>query len=243
LIIIRAIRSLLFEIGRATFTILVVPFGLLALPINPVTRSRILGWCAHLVIPWLRITCGISHRIEGQENIPTGPCVLLVKHQSAWETFALQTIFPPQTWVLKKELLYIPVFGWGLWASKPIAIDRSAKLNALNQVVTQGKNILEEGRWVVIFPEGTRVAYGQKKKYSVGGAKLAVEASVPIIPVAHNAGRLWGKGKFLKQSGIINIAIGRPMITNEKDPRQLTLEAEQWIESKISEWVNQLENQ
>lgn len=220
-----------------------VPFGLLALPINRVTRSRILAWSAHLVIPWLRVTCGISHQIEGQENIPEGPCVLLVKHQSAWETFALQTIFPPHTWVLKKELLYIPIFGWGLWASKPIAIDRNDKRNALDQVIIQGKEILEEGRWIVIFPEGTRVAYGQRKKYSVGGAKLAVEANVPIIPVAHNAGRLWGKGSFLKRSGVINVAIGKPMMTNNKSPRELTLEAEQWIENKISGWAIQLEDQ
>jgi 1-acyl-sn-glycerol-3-phosphate acyltransferase len=237
LIIFQATRSLLFEIGRAAITILVVPFGLLALPMNPVSRSRILGWCANLVIPWLRITCGISHQIKGQNNIPEGPCVLLVKHQSAWETFALQTIFPPQTWVLKKELLYIPIFGWGLWASKPIAIDRNDKFNALDQVVTQGKRILKEGRWVVIFPEGTRVAYGLKKKYSVGGAKLAVEANVPIIPVAHDAGRLWGKGSFLKRSGTINVAIGEPIVTAGKDPRELTKQAEQWIENQINEWV------
>ncbi len=162
---------------------------------------------------------------------------MLVKHQSAWETFALQTIFPPQTWVLKKELLYIPIFGWGLWASKPIAIDRNDKFNALDQVVTQGKRILKEGRWVVIFPEGTRVAYGLKKKYSVGGAKLAVEANVPIIPVAHDAGRLWGKGSFLKRSGTINVAIGEPIVTAGKDPRELTKQAEQWIENQINEWV------
>ena len=214
-----------------------VPFGLVALVFNPVRRSRILAWYAHLVIPWLRITCGISHQIEGRKNIPDSPCVLLVKHQSAWETVALQTIFPPQTWVLKKELLYIPIFGWGLWASKPIAIDRSAKVNALDQVVTQGKQILAEGRWIVLFPEGTRVAYGQKGKYSVGGAKLAIEAGVPVIPVAHNAGRLWGKRSFLKSPGVINVAIGQPIMTDAENPRELTRQAEDWIENKLKEWA------
>ncbi|MBT5032797.1 MAG: 1-acyl-sn-glycerol-3-phosphate acyltransferase [Proteobacteria bacterium] len=239
MIVIQTIRSLLFEIGRIFIIILVVPFGLLALPLHPVKRSRILGWCAHLVIPWLRFTCGISHRIDGLNNIPNRPCVLLVKHQSAWETFALQTIFPPQTWVLKKELLYIPVFGWGLWASRPIAIDRSTKLNALDQVVVQGIRVLAEGRWVVVFPEGTRVPYGQKKKYNAGGAKLAIEAGVPIIPVAHNAGRLWGKRSFLKSPGVINVAIGQPIMTDAENPRELTRQAENWIENKLKEWAKQ----
>lgn len=182
---------------------------------------------------FLRKICGIKYRLLGAENIPKTPSIVLSKHQSAWETLAFQKIFPPQVWVLKKELLRIPFFGWGLAMTSPIAIDRSSGKAALEQVVEQGRERLKNGFWVVIFPEGTRIAPGKKGKYRIGGAWLATHTNVPVIPVAHNAGEFWGRNSFIKWPGTITVSIGKPIDPTGMEPGDLNNKVEVWIEAEV----------
>ena len=181
---------------------------------------------------WL---CGLRYEVVGEENIPDTPSVLMIKHTTVFETYAQLAIFPPQSWVLKRELQWIPMFGWGLAAMKPIAIDRKAGLQAVQQVVEQGKERLAEGIWVTIFPEGTRMPLGETKRYGVSGALLAREAQVPIVPVAHNAGDFWPRRGLKKEPGLIRIVIGPPILPGEKSPKILNEEVQDWVEAKMRE--------
>ena len=192
------IRSLIFLLLQIIITPLYALLAIFTFPFRPVTRYQIIsGWALSML--WLlRVVCGIRMVVRGAENIPTTPCVVLCKHQSAWETMALQKVFPPQVWVLKRELLFFPFFGWGLAITSPVAIRRGNGREAIMQLLSQGQQRLQQGFCVVIFPEGTRVPYGQRVKYKSGGAQLAISSGVPVVPVAHNAGKLWGKGSFLK---------------------------------------------
>jgi 1-acyl-sn-glycerol-3-phosphate acyltransferase len=212
-------------------TILIVAPSPLFLPFSQTTRSRYLSLWAHFVIWWLRVTCGLGVRIEGLENIPEGNGLILAKHQSTWETIFLQTIFPPQTWVLKRELLWLPIFGWGLALTSPIAIDRAAGKKALRQVITQGINRLQRGMWVVIFPEGTRTAPGQRQRYAIGGAMLAEKSGYPVVPVCHNAGEFWPKQGFGKRPGMITLVIGEPFSPAGMKAGEINTRVEEWIES------------
>jgi 1-acyl-sn-glycerol-3-phosphate acyltransferase len=181
----------------------------------------------------LKHLCRIGYSIEGKENIPTDTSIIFCKHQSTWETLALQVYFPPQTFVIKRQLLLIPFFGWGLSAMNPIAIDRGAGRSAITQIVKQGIERLKNGIWIVIFPEGTRGQPGKKTKYKLGGAILAVESGYPIVPVAHNAGSYWPKGQFLKKPGSITMVIGPSIQTKGRKPEEVMAEAEQWIETQM----------
>jgi 1-acyl-sn-glycerol-3-phosphate acyltransferase len=188
---------------------------------------------AHFNLWWLRVTCGVRHVLEGREQIPEDPAVVLAKHQSTWETMALGALFRPQSWVLKRELLRIPFFGWGLALMRPIAIDRSAGRRAVQQVVEQGRRRLAEGSWVIVFPEGTRVAAGEAGRYRVGGALLAVKAGVPVVPVAHNAGRFWPRHGFRKRPGTIRLVVGPPIPTGGRRAEDVLAEARAWIEGTV----------
>lgn len=228
------LRSIIFNLGMWA---MVVPFALLALLLIPMSaprRSHIIAGWARFVMRWLALTCNLRYRVIGQENIPDRPCVILAKHQSAWETIALQAIFPPQIWVLKKSLLLLPFFGWALWALKAIAIDRSAGREALKQLVSQGKNRLALGLSVVVFPEGTRVAPGHKGKYHIGGAWLAAHTSATVIPVAHNAGKFWHKNSLLKHPGTITVSIGKPINATGMKADDLNKQVEHWIETEVA---------
>jgi 1-acyl-sn-glycerol-3-phosphate acyltransferase len=176
---------------------------------------------------------GIRCRVLGRENIPPGPCVILCKHQSAWETMALQEIFPPQVWLIKRELLWIPFFGWGLAMLSPIAIDRGSGIRALRQLVTQGTDRLRRGFWVVVFPEGTRTAPGQRGRYQTGGALLATKAGVPVVPVALNAGEVWPRNAFVKHPGTVTVSIGPAIDTRDGAAGDITARAEEWIETEM----------
>ncbi len=222
-------RSLIFLVVMAVTVVLYTPIALLAYPLPPLLRSRIISGWARFMIVWLKLTCGLSHRVTGLENLPDKPGVLLCKHQSAWETIVLQTIFPPQAWVLKRELLYVPFFGWALAASGPIAINRSTRMRALDQLVKQGIAKLKEGRWVMIFPEGTRIPPGQMGKFNPGGAMLAVKAGVTVVPVAHNAGKYWRRREFLKHPGIIEVHVGPAISTEGRKVRDVNKEARDWM--------------
>lgn len=231
---IRALRSFLFVSVQFATALLYTPVALLAMPLPAVLRSRIISGWAHFIVWWLRISCGLRHEVHGLGNMPPGPGVILSKHQSAWETIAFQTIFPPQAWVLKRELLWVPFFGWGLAASRPIAIDRSAGVRALDKVVRDGIDRLRGGRWIVVFPEGTRTNPGKRGRYNPGGAMLAVKAQVPVVPVAHNAGVFWPRRGFLKIPGVIQVKVGPPIATQGRRPKQVATEAEEWIEQAMA---------
>ncbi|TSA50160.1 MAG: 1-acyl-sn-glycerol-3-phosphate acyltransferase [Nitrosomonadales bacterium] len=227
------LRSLVFAMGQWLLTPAFAVIALLTFPLPPVTRYRIISGWALSMLWWLRITCGIRYRVVGAENIPDTPCIILAKHQSAWETMAFQQIFPPQVWVLKRSLLFIPFFGWGLAMTSPIAIDRGAGREALKQLVSQGKDRLQKGFWVVVFPEGTRIPPGEKGKYHIGGAWLATHTGAPALPVAHNAGEFWGKNSFLKKPGIITVSVGPAINTSGMKADELNRRAEAWIEGEM----------
>jgi 1-acyl-sn-glycerol-3-phosphate acyltransferase len=227
------LRSTVFNI---CIWLMVIPFALLALLLIPMSapkRSHIIAGWARFVMWWLALTCGLRYRVIGRENIPDQPCVVLAKHQSAWETIAFQTILPPQIWVLKRSLLLLPFFGWALWALKSIAIDRSAGREALKQLVSQGKDRLARGLWVIIFPEGTRTAPGARSKYHIGGAWLATHTGATVLPVAHNAGEFWRKNSLLKHPGIITVSIGKPIPTTGMKADELNKRVEDWIEGEM----------
>jgi 1-acyl-sn-glycerol-3-phosphate acyltransferase len=230
----KTLRSLLFYLGYysvlAPHTILCVIFGLF---MSLKTRYHyFLIWNA-FSLWWLRITCGVRWQVTGMENVPSGAFVMLSNHQSPWETLFLYWEFLPVCAILKKELLKIPFFGWALRLLNPIAIDRSKKARSLQQLMEKGKANLADGISVLVFPEGTRVAPGMEKKYSAGGAELAIAAGKPIVPVAHNAGLFWPAHKIIKHAGTIQVVIGKPIDTTGKDAREVTREIEAWTRQAI----------
>jgi len=199
------------------------------------TRQRrlfVMPWI-HFVMWLIEHLLGIKTRIEGAENIPAVPCVILSKHQSAWETFALQTIFTLTSFVYKKELHWLPFFGWGLKLMPFVGIDRTAGKAALNQVAERGKRRLAEGYSVIVFPEGTRVPPGQKRRYKIGGAYLAVAAGAPVVPVALNSGECWRRQAFLKTPGTVTVSVGPAIDPTGKTAEEVNDLAERWIEAEM----------
>jgi 1-acyl-sn-glycerol-3-phosphate acyltransferase len=226
------IRSSLFALVLIVIT---PPYALVALAtfaLPRMTRYRIISGWSHLVIFFSRKILGIDWRIEGLEHLPATPAIILSKHQSAWETMAFQLIFPPQVHVLKRELLWIPFFGWGLALMSPIAIDRGRGAAALRSIARRGRERLEQGFWVVVFPEGTRVTPGERRGYQLGGAWLAAESGAPVVPVAHNAGLFWPRNAFLKRPGTVTVRIGPIIQPANRDPKTINTLAETWIEEQ-----------
>lgn len=223
------LRSSVFALGYAITVVLFAVPAVFTYPLPFRWRYRFVSQWARFNIWWLRVSCGLAFEVEGKERIPAEAAVIFCKHQSAWETLALQLIFPPQIWLLKRELLWIPFFGWGLAVLDPIAIDRRQKRNALKSLLQQGKQRLQTGRWVVIFPEGTRVPPGAHRPFQLGGAKLAEYAGVPVVPVAHNAGYFWPRRSFLKYPGTIRICIGPRIPTAGRKTAEINADAEAWI--------------
>ncbi|HMW17594.1 MAG TPA: lysophospholipid acyltransferase family protein [Accumulibacter sp.] len=227
------IRSILFLILA---TLLTIPFGILvtlAIPLPMVVRYQIIALWRVGFMALSRYVLGIRYRVLGRENIPDRPSVVLAKHQSAWETVGLQEIFPPLVFVLKRELLRIPFFGWGLAAMKMISIDRAAGTDAIKSVISQGCERLAAGYWVVIFPEGTRVAPGASSRFKPGGAHLAVRAAALVVPVAHDAGELWGKGALRITPGLVTVSIGPPIDPAGKSANKINELASKWIEGEM----------
>jgi 1-acyl-sn-glycerol-3-phosphate acyltransferase len=182
-----------------------------------------------------RVVCGLDYVIEGREHIPAEPSVIMIKHTTVFETYAQLAVFPPQTWVLKRELKWIPIFGWGLASMRPIAINRNAGRAAVTQVIEQGRDRLARGIWVTVFPEGTRVGRGKTKKYGVSGAALARDAGCLIVPVAHNAGDLWPRRGLRKRPGLIRFCIGPPIDPSGRAPKETNLIVQGWVENKMRE--------
>ncbi|MCD8513697.1 MAG: 1-acyl-sn-glycerol-3-phosphate acyltransferase [Nitrincola sp.] len=225
------LRALLFAVGFYPITMIYAIPCLLIGPLLPFrARFIFLTGINYFYIFWLRVTCGVKTQVEGLENLPKGePYVALSNHQSEWETLYFQLVFRPQTVVLKKELLKIPLFGWALALLKPIALDRSQRREALKQLLRQGSERLQEGIPVLIFPQGTRVAVGDPGRFNKGGAMLAVKNQVPIIPVVHNAGRCWPGKSFVKYPGTVQLVIGKPIQTQGRSVDEVQAEAEAWL--------------
>ena len=225
------IRSTLF----LAFMWISIPFAtalfLLLFPIPYQYRSKVIAVWSRVCISVLTFFCGLKYEISGLENIPEKPCIIFCKHQSTWETMVLQLYFTPEVWILKRELLWVPFFGWTLATMKSIAIDRSSGKKALKQIVEQGIKRLDEGNWVVIFPEGTRTLPGQKPNYKIGGAMLASQSGYDVLPIAHNAGEFWPKGQYVKKSGTIKMVIGPAIKSKGGKAKQINQQVEEWIES------------
>lgn len=236
--IVQATRTVLFYLllsfsafAWGTLSLLLAPF----LPFQARYRFVVQRWCRFAVwLAWHMV--GVRYRLSGLENIPQKPCVILSKHQSTWETFFLSGYFAPLSQVLKRELLFVPFFGWALALLKPIAIDRSQPKIALKQLAKQGHERLQQGAWVLIFPEGTRIPTGEMGKFSRGGAALAVNANLPVLPIAHNAGHCWPKNGWAKHPGTIEVMIGPLMYAEGEGPRaiaELNQRAEEWVANAL----------
>lgn len=231
----RFIRSLLLLIYLILYTVPYATACFIAFPFMRADKRYWMaaGWCKSTlhVVRWLN---GIRYHIEGFENLPNGPAVLLSKHQSAWETLAFPALMPrPLCYVFKRELLYVPFFGWALGLLKMVHIDRKEGKYAFESVIKQGKARMAEGAWVIMFPEGTRTRTGTQGKYKTGGARFAVATGAPVVPIAHNAGRLWPRNSFLKYAGIVTVSIGKPIDTMGLTPEEVNARVEQWIETEM----------
>ena len=198
-------------------------------------RFALARFYSRIMLGTLKLLCGLGFRVLGGENLPGEPCVALWKHSSAWETFAMMLICPLQVWVYKRELTWIPVFGWSLALMRGIPINRTSGAGAVNQVVDQGTERLQSGAWVMIFPEGTRVPIGETRRYGVSGALLACRSGHKVVPIAHDSGYFWGRRGLLKRRGTITVAIGKPIDCRGRNPRDVTAEAQEWIESTIEQ--------
>ncbi len=232
------IRSVLHLLWMA---VTVIPWALAVLVFSLFGSSTQIYW---MCVGWLRVAVsggtvilGIKNRVMGMENLPTGDtsaAVLLLKHQSTWETFCMPTLMPhPLAYVFKKELLYVPFFGWAMARMDMIHIDRSQRAQAFNKVVEQGRRLMSQGVWVIMFPEGTRIERGQKGVYKTGGTRLAIETGAPVIPVAVSSAKCWPRKAFIKKPGVVDFSIGPPISSVGRKPEELMREVEAWIEAEM----------
>ena len=237
----RWIGSLTFSVVMIVATIITAIIMVLLSPLPFRMLTHIARSYARFIIGSLEMLCGIHFQVRGLEHVqqPQGAAIIFCKHQSAWETYALQLFFPPQVWVLKRELMWVPFFGWGMAALRPIAIDRSSGQKAIKQIVAQGKQRLDKGIWVTIFPEGTRVAPGQHKKWGIGGAILAEQSGYPIVPVAHNAGEFWARRAMLKNPGTVQVVIGPPIETRGLKATEINQRVQAWMDAAMAEIAQQ----
>ncbi len=229
------LRSILYNVVLCLSLLVYAPLAVLSFPLPILVRSRFIALWARFQLWSLRHVCRLDYQIEGRGNLPPGPAIVFSKHQSAWETLAYQVILPPLTWVLKRELLWIPLFGWGLAMLRPIAIKRGTGRRAVDQVVKQGTDRLADGLWVLIFPEGTRLPPRTRRKYKQGGAILAAKSGYPVVPIAHNAGSFWPRRGFVKRPGVIRVAIGPVIESRGRSAAEITKLSEDWIESTMKE--------
>jgi 1-acyl-sn-glycerol-3-phosphate acyltransferase len=226
-------RSLLFALIQIVATPLFALAALATFPFKPLARYRVVTAWSRLMVASAARLCGIRYRVLGAERLPRPPFIVLAKHQSAWETLVFQVILPPQVWVIKRGLLWIPFFGWGLAMLSPIAIDRGAGRRALRQMLEEGRERLAQGFCIVIFPEGTRVPPGARGQYQPGGAWLAVKTATTVVPVAHNAGEVWQRRVLFRRPGLITVSIGPPIEPTGLEPEELNRRVEDWIEGEM----------
>ncbi len=225
------IGSCLFYLGLVLVTIPYSFVALLCLPFPRKTRYRIITLWNRFIISWLKITCCISWKVNGLGNIPAkGPYIVMSNHQSAWETIAFLTLFDPLVIILKRELLWIPFFGWALSMLDPIALDRGSARQSLKQLMREAKKRLNNSECLIIFPEGTRVSPNKESDYKLGGAVIACDNNIPVLPVAHDAGKYWPRKSFVKKPGEIKITIGKALDTELITPKELNKKIKEWIE-------------
>jgi 1-acyl-sn-glycerol-3-phosphate acyltransferase len=230
------LRSLLFLAFGLTSIVVFAIFALLVFWAPQSFLWQIVVTYCRLALWGGEFLCGMKVVVEGKENLPDEPSVIMIKHTTTLETYGHVPMFPRTAWVLKREIVWMPVFGWVIGLLfRPIAIRRSARSTAVRQVISQGKEKLKNGIWVTIFPEGTRMPPGETRRYGVSGAALAQEANVPIVPVAHNAGDLWPRRKIIKRPGIVRFVIGPPISAQGRPARETNLVVQDWIESKMLE--------
>ena len=235
-----ALRSLLFVLWMA---VTVIPWALAVLVMSLFASSTTLYWAC---VGWLRVAiwgchviCGVRANVTGIENVPSaadakGAVLLAPKHQSTWETFALPTLMPhPLAYVFKRELLYVPFFGWAMGRLDMIHIDRSKRAEAWNKVAEQGRRLFAEGVWVIMFPEGTRTPRGSQGTYKTGATRLALAAGVPVVPIAVTSARCWPRKSFLVRPGVIDVSIGKPIASAGREAEELMREVEAWIEAEM----------
>jgi len=232
---VQLLGSLLFTAFLFLWTFFYAIFLVIACSVLPFARrfTLVRVW-ARVLLTALKWTCGLDYRIEGLENLPPASHIALWKHSSSWETIAMALVFPRQVWVLKRELTWIPVVGWGIRLVHAIAIDRKSGHSAVSQVIAQGKERLAEGDWIMIFPEGTRMPPGETRRYGVSGALLARETGRLLVPVAHDAGRFWPRRGLRKKRGTIRVVIGPPVSAVGRDPREVNQEVQAWIEATVA---------
>ncbi len=221
-------RNILFYLGLVPTTVFfaILGNGLFFLPFK--ARYYLITRWSYFFIFWAKISCNLTFVVQNPENIPKQNAIVFCNHQSMWETIFMQVLLPEQAWVLKKELLKIPFFGWGLALLEPIAINRTS-LHSIKELIEQGKALLQKNRWVIIFPEGTRVAPNSYHRYSRSGAALAEATGYPVLLIAHNAGVFWPRGFWIKKSGTIQVVIGPTLDPKGKTPTEINANAEQWI--------------
>jgi len=229
------LRSVLFALLASLVTVI---YGFAVIPGSLISHK--LGYaCARSwgrqIVGLAKHVCGIHYEVRGLETLPTIPCIVMAKHQSAWETVSMLMHLPRASWIIKRELVFVPVVGWSLAALKSIAIDRKSGKTARDQILEQGRQFLAEGQWINIFPEGTRIAPGKKGRYGIGGAWLAAHTGTPIVPIAHNAGELWRRNAFLKYPGTITMSIGPAIQTKGKDAVVVIKQVEEWIENEMAQ--------
>ena len=227
------LRSVVFLLGALAITApfgFLVPLGRLFGSEPPFTLARLY---TQVMLKWVEVSCGIGYVVSGWEHVPKSPVIIMAKHQSAWETIFIESAFPSQCWIIKKELRWLPFVGWGLMAIRAIAIDRSSGSSAREQIVEQGTQRLKEGHWVTIFPEGTRTAPGKVGRYGIGGSLLATRTGTPILPIAHDAGEYWPRYAFRKKRGIVKVVIGPLIETNGRDVISVNNDVQNWIEGEM----------
>jgi len=227
------VRSLLFWIGFVFNTVIFGSLILVFFFTPSDTRLKIARLWSYSNNFLLKIFCGIDYKVEGQDNLQTGTAIILSKHQSTWETLALHSFTPLVRWVFKRELMYIPIFGWALALTDPIGLDRGAGSAAIKQLIKKGKQKLDDGKWLVLFPEGTRTSPGKTHKYKIGGALLAEKTGYPVIPIAHNAGEFWPKHSFIKWPGTISVVIGPAIQSQGRSANEINKEVSDWIEGTM----------
>jgi len=241
---VKIVRATLFWIGFGFTTVIATTLLTASYFLPLYLRFRIASSWSWATLKWLKITCNLDYKVEGKENVPKGGAhVVLGNHQSTWETIACNLFFSPAVWVMKKEVLRIPVFGWGARAIQPIAIDRASGKRAVEQVKLVGIKRLKQGYFVVLFPEGTRVLPGKKARYKVGGAVLAEAAKVSVLPFAHNAGKFWHRMQYTKTPGVVRVKIGKPIDTTGLTAQEIMTKVEAWVRTTEIEIAKDAENE
>ncbi len=233
------LRSLIYNFIVWVSVLLYAPLSLLTFPLPARARFAFISKWGRVQVRLAKLICGLDYRVEGRERLPARPAIIMAKHQSTWETFAFQEIFPPHVWVLKRELLWVPLFGWALALLRPVAIDRGSGKQAIQQLIEQGRERLQAGYCVVVFPEGTRMPPRTRGRYKLGGAVLASATGYPVVPVAHNAGSFWPRRGFLKRAGTIRVVIGPTIESQGRSAEEIRQIAESWIEGTMQELEDQ----